>query len=115
MKREEEMIKAYRDFIQRWGTDYPVVFMFEAGWKAADEHPHWISVEDQLPELYENHGCKQNWSIDVLFRYGGGEYAVGFYHYGTGEWYIVTEGDDVEVEHSEVTHWMPIPQFPEDL
>lgn len=113
MKREEEIKQAYLDWVSDIECSEYTVWKDAVEW--ADEHPHWISIEDQLPELYENHGCKQNWSIDVLFKYGDGEYAVGFYHYGTGEWYIVTEGDDVEVKHSEVTHWMPIPQFPKDL
>jgi hypothetical protein len=63
----------------------------------ADEHPNWISVEDELPkrdELFTHD------SVVVLTL--GLRTVLGFYNYDKGEW----------VDNTQVTHWMPLPQPP---
>ena len=60
---------------------------FEAGVEWADGHPRWISVEDELPNFFDN----------VLYCDEDGDY------------YTETDiiGQDVKI-----THWMRIPDCP---
>ena len=60
---------------------------FEAGVEWADGHPHWISVEDELPNFFDN----------VLFCDEDGDY--------------YTETDNIG-EDVKITHWMRIPDCP---
>lgn len=57
MTRKEEIINAaYNEAeVERQLKMHPQVFEqgFVAGAKWADEHPHWISVEDELPMEHE--------------------------------------------------------------
>ena len=54
----------------------------------------WISVEDRLPEMYE----------DVLY-FNGCSFGVDF---------ICSDGTwcDAEIHNNPITHWMPLPEAP---
>lgn len=56
--------------------------------------PHWISVEDELPEV-----C-----VAVLTTTPHGTQRVGFYEDG---WWLANTTDLVRM--GSITHWMPIP------
>jgi hypothetical protein len=65
------------------------------GARWADEHPHWISVEDEMPKNKE------------LVFITDGEYTdTGFYEYTFDEW------QPCEKWLGDITHWMPLPQAP---
>ncbi len=102
MTPNEEMTAALAPIIkkmQEQGASITQLIAFQNGfttgamWRAS--HPHWISVEDELPEegklvLVTSHsGC-----------------FVGFYD---GGWF--SNGRVVQREVM-VTHWMPLPQAP---
>ena len=57
----------------------------------------WISVEKRLPEP----NCR------VLVHYSSGLVEVGF-------WLSTSEHFTLERLHGEVTHWMPLPEAPEE-
>lgn len=74
---------------------YEIGFIEGAVW--ADAHPHWISVEDELPEV-----C-----VAVLTTTPHGTQRVGFYEDG---WWLANTTDLVRM--GSITHWMPLPQPP---
>ena len=69
----------------------------DAGARWADEHPRWISVEDELPEA-----C-----VAVLTTTQNGTQRVGCYEDG---WWLANSPDLVRM--GSITHWMPLPQPP---
>lgn len=74
-----------------------VVASFMDGANYADAHPHWISVEDEMPPIFP---LNPNESMNVITY--GLHTMVNWYDYERGEW----------VRDSEITHWMPLPQPP---
>lgn len=62
----------------------------------ADSHPHWISVEDELPPILEN----------VLVCRKGNEVRVAWL--SNTNWHSI----DGYPLNNNITHWMPIPQPP---
>lgn len=74
---------------------------FEMGAEWADSHPHWISVEDELPPLYE------------FFFYFGKNGVVrmmncnNVHHGRSNEEYLK---DCIDCGF--ITHWMPLPAPP---
>ena len=62
-----------------------------------NDRPRWISVEERLPERDKDVLC--------FFRYPDSTTVCQNVYYGNGHW--LGEG-------SFVTHWMPIPQPPEE-
>lgn len=78
---------------------------FKEGAKWADEHPNWISVENELPVS----GFKNSaFSKDVLIEIYGNIY-VGYYVIHKKEW--VLYNPDADYDSSMITHWMPFPKF----
>lgn len=81
-----------------------VVAAFMDGANYADAHPHWISVEEELPPRWETN---PNVSAPVITFCTLGETSIPFvelqrYHFGDGRWL-----------YGKATHWMPF-QFPEE-
>lgn len=104
MKRGEEIIKvaelcasANTQIIGDWSEHF-LGFIHGAEW--ADQHPHWISVEDELPEV-----C-----VAVLTTTPHGTQRVGFYEDG---WWLANTPDLVRM--GSITHWMPLPQAPHHI
>lgn len=64
----------------------------------------WISVKERLPEK-ENPNC----TVDVLVT-DGTHISIGYYDYIAGMW-----GTLEECFYFHVTHWMPIPEPPEEM
>lgn len=61
---------------------------------------NWISVKDRLPE------AEKEVLVLVIRKYYGGDYKL-----------ITTaiyEDGKVSTEDDEVTHWMPLPEIPEE-
>jgi hypothetical protein len=92
MTRKEEIYNAARK------SDAPFYFQEGANW--ADEHPHWISVDEELPEYEEPVLIVKE--RDGIWNVGTGT----LYPYGEkGAWY--SQGLEVNVKH-----WMPRPKLP---
>ena len=78
----------------------------------------WISVKDRLPE-YLNDVFICNAHHNPTFNY----YTVGFYIPYSSRWGVSTEmlriikyDENLTIElDREVTHWMPLPEPPEEL
>ena len=103
---DKDIQVAFADVLKKgaqWADDHPDIDVrtmaaWKSGYQAAiDEHPHWISVEDELPKRFV---LDPNDSVFVLTY--GLHTKVAFYKYDKGEW----------VGNTEVTHWMPLPQAP---
>ena len=114
MTREEEIMKAARVYANGIAQHLPNKkyceedFITGAVW--ADAHPHWLSVEDELPKINPN-GSEWEYSDDVLVAFKDGSIAVGRYERdnSTTEHYWWLYGVDKDLI---VTHWMPLPQSP---
>ena len=100
MTRQDELNEAWCKHMNKCSTEIMQALAFALRW--CEEHPQWISVEDELPPL------KQRVLIydedeDVMIV---DERWVDYYNNsntGTG-WEWSSELDP--------THWMPLPQVP---
>ena len=92
----EKEAKKFAKEIDDWEIAEDVQDAFEQGAQWADEHPNWVSVEEELP----------NDSDDKLVALDNGRLSTDFWNYVDGHW----EGYCCTEEH--VTHWMPLPKPP---
>lgn len=105
MTRAKEITKEAKKFakeIDDWEIAEDVQDAFEQGAQWADAHPHWISVEDELPPKQPNREQSKN----VLVLTNSGRTKIEYYDYGNDvikEWW----------EYN-ITHWMPLPQAPKE-
>lgn len=70
------------------------------------QQPTWISVKERLPEMYEDG------SADIVLVTDG-----QFIHmaaYSNEKWYFAECGEMKEPMFYKVTHWMPLPEPPEE-
>jgi len=67
----------------------------------------WISVEDRLPEIQQDvlavHMIRDNPSAIMSVWWAAGRWYENCYH-----------GDHAAMPDDAVTHWMPLPEPPED-
>ena len=75
---------------------------FEMGAEWADKNPHWISVEDELPEHNEEDNGLISYPTVLVCLYDGFR-TEDYYGDISGEWRDF-DGD--------VEYWMPMPQPP---
>lgn len=75
---------------------------FEMGAEWADKNPHWISVEDELPEHNEEDNGLISYPTVLVCLYDGFR-TEDYYDDISGEWHDF-DGD--------VEYWMPMPQPP---
>jgi hypothetical protein len=73
---------------------------FCAGWRAADSHPNWISVEDELPPIAYHDDLSENY----LVVDSDGELLIAYYDAKNKLWFSVDSNPKIY----DVTHWMPI-------
>ena len=104
MTREEEISNAAFEYIKsdavKAGEEYISFGDFIEGAKWADSHPHWISVEDELPPRFV---LDPSVSMNVLTY--GLRTIVSWYYYDKDVW----------AGNTEVTHWMPLPSPPKEI
>ena len=87
MTRQDELNEAWCKYIGKCSTEIIQALAFALRW--CDEHPNWISVEDELPPQ-------------------DGRYIFYSDTMGVSEAYYYA---DISLnEH--VTHWMPLPETP---
>ena len=75
---------------------------FEAGAEWADGHPHWISVEDELPKMETEVLMVSSGCTDTLFGYRCKAGKNGWYCYNDDDYW-----------HN-ITHWQHLPQPPKE-
>lgn len=75
----------------------PIGELIDECFEFEQKHPHWISVEDELPEV----------GVAVLTITPRGTQRVCFYEDG---WWLANYIDLVRM--GSITHWMPLPQLP---
>lgn len=109
MTREEEKKKARWEYVSKrlanpdfptYNAEYELETAFDKGAEWADAHPHWISVEDELPIDYE----------PVLAVVGGNHFAFVGICLNKTTWYCVIQNKATEIIG--ITHWMPLPPPP---
>ena len=99
MKREKQItIVAF----ETASKEYPISEFegFIRGAKWADEHPNWISVEDELPTIPENYIC-----VEVLFRTKDSANHLGKYFGDDDKWISY---EDYTYKTEDISHWMLI-------
>ena len=106
MTRKEEIKEMARTIASHITSDKDMQVAFadtlRRGAEWADAHPHWISVEDELPPRWETN---PNVSVPVITFGTLGESSIPCvelqrYHFGDGRW-----------QYCVATHWMPF-QYP---
>jgi hypothetical protein len=122
MSREEQMMAEADAYAAGAYADEPVCFSteeaicetindFVAGWRAADAHPQWIPVEEELPKIND---VASSWdcSDEVYIYLATGSHCIGRYEHdkNTNEFYWALYGVDKDIP---VTHWMPLPTPPQ--
>lgn len=96
MTREQQIEKASIGRYPEWGEQqHALELAFQAGAQWADQHPHWISVEDELPTC----------NVFVLTCDGQGNTNLLMLA-DNGGWY-----DHSVAKHRNITHWMPLPSI----
>lgn len=94
MKRQDELNEAWCKYRGKCSTEIIHALAFALKW--FDEHPAWISVEDELPERNKWVLTFNGSSINLLMLASN------------GNWY-----DHSVAQHRNVTHWMALPSPPE--
>lgn len=105
MKRQDKLNEAWCKYMGKCSTEILQALAFALRW--CDSHPHWISVEDELPKINPNDN-EWEYSDDVIVALKDGSIAIGRYELdkSIGEHYWVFYGVDKDLI---VTHWMPKP------
>lgn len=98
MTREEQRAKAAHEYIQSdsvaAGNEVLAFGDFIEGAKWADSHPHWIPVEERLPEVGEK---------VIFYSPGIDDWLSGAFQQD-GTWW----NEEYGTHFYGVTHWMPI-------
>ena len=113
MTREEEIKKQAEKkalepsrLMHPYANQYKVMSAYEIGFIEgavwADAHPHWISVDDELPKGF-------------AIITNGDDVLVGKYNFEKGLWGVRNKtmfAYTLLPANWKVTHWMPLPQPP---
>ena len=99
MTRKEQIEQAATESCQHL-PEFKIYFEMGAEW--ADKNPHWISVEDELPEHNEEDNGLISYPTVLVCLYDGFR-TEDNYDDISGEWRDY-DGD--------VEYWMPMPQPP---
>lgn len=109
MTRKEQV----KEYLQTIGngemTGIPFDAGFECGVEWADSHPHWISVEDELPKI-KHSADNMKYSDTVIVTNGKYRISARWVHNTWAGWYGWYDDGDEELKG--ITHWMPLPAPP---
>lgn len=104
MTRQDELNEAWCNYRGKCSTEIMQALAFALRW--CDQHPNWISVEDELPKKDDT---LPDFSIDVLAT-DGNEIYKSFYDSSIKDWF------DCDIWHLDnITHWMPLPAPPMEI
>lgn len=116
MTRQEELDEAWCKYMGKCSTEILHALAFALRW--CDQHPRWISVEDELPE-------KGDIVIVMQDAYGNIHFTacefisamqlcdVTDFHVRSDAYLGITK--KAEITLGAVTHWMALPSPPEKL
>lgn len=90
MTREEELNEAWCKYMNKCSTEIMQALAFALRW--CEEHPHWISVVDELPK-------KEGWILICSYS-------------DVDMWYYNGQTAKDLVDYASITHWMPLPKMP---
>lgn len=102
--REWQLILAWKTKKHNLTVDQLEALTFALEW--ADEHPRWISVEDELPPKKSEYDDLSNNVLSTDCK----EIYESVYDHCFGEWF--THG---LWAINNITHWMPMPALPEHI
>ena len=107
MKRQDELNEAWCKYMGKFSTEIMQALAFALRW--CDEHPHWISVKEQLPSKKNEY---VNNSILVLSTDGNNVYKSRYLYQNQSNeclsgWFTY---DLYKLDN--ITHWMPLPEAP---
>ena len=104
MTRQEQLNEAWCKYMGKCSTEIMQALAFALRW--CDQHPNWISVEDELPERDE----------DVLILTPQNLVHIAAYKYRDLQTkaHVFASGID-GYNWNNVTHWQHLPQQPEKL
>ena len=71
----------------------------------------WISVEDGLPDVGGKDYSTSDRVLCFQDKYG---VEIGYYQKGSITYGLPSEFLDLESRHIDVTHWMPLPEPPNE-
>ena len=77
----------------------------------------WISVKDRLPdnEAYVLAVIPYKFMVDTMLEIGGSTIITLLYFDGSDGKYWFNDQTGEEPDYKTITHWMPLPEPPEDL
>lgn len=101
MKRQDELNEAWCKYMGKCSTEIMQALAFALRW--TDEHPHWISVGEELPPRKSEYDDLSN---NVLAT-DGKEIYESVYNHDSKDWFT----HDMWRLYN-ITHWMPMPQAP---
>lgn len=96
-------------------VDLAITLSFTLGARWADKNPHWISVEDKLPEEYIQvlcHGYNRQCRLDKGYIFTTCRVYKRDDYKRDGNGFEIT---DIPSAFSRVTHWMPLPPPPHHI
>ena len=76
----------------------------------------WISVKERLPELYQNvlvHYCNQHCVEPHNYAVASRQDGLDEFNPGENIWHV--DSSPLELDGSDVTHWMPLPELPKEV
>jgi hypothetical protein len=100
---DEKRVQQIRDAARYKYPDERIHFIDGAKW--ADSHPHWIPVEERLPEFVYPIGAEVKNTSDYVLVYNGYTMYISRLVGGEIHWWE----DNSELAP---THWMPLPEAP---
>lgn len=113
------------DYVRTLEHNYNVAVSFneqqarniEAMIRNGDIPQHWISVEDRLPDTIDDYivAIKHKYDHEEEYSYGKDVAVYNPYEgaYIDGCWDTFNDWDEGQ-QFLHVTHWMPLPQLPEE-
>ena len=90
MTRQEELNEVWCKYMGKCSTEIMQALAFALRW--CNEHPHWISVEDELPDKYDTYLVATDGNVVEVSLYD----IDGWHNWSGGK----------------TTHWMLLPAPP---
>jgi len=114
MNREEQIKdtaeKFYLNNEQNNYEDERLYKAFIRGAKWADDNPHWVSIDDELPPCDET--AWEPYLVRTSIRTGSMMKGTMFVAIYTDKGFIILGDRRAE---NKITHWMRIPKQPQDM
>lgn len=104
MSREEQLIKEFEKYVNDNFSRREIELMMGCA-SYAHSHPLWFKVSENLPPKDD-----ELWSTNVLVT-DGESIQFGFYDHINNQWHVLGVYDNNKYN---ITHWMYLPQLPQE-